>query len=125
MEKKVTKAVFNYCYGGFSISEEAAEILSLKKGKKIDTHCFEDMGRDDSDLIALIEERGSEFVSGDCASLSIVEIPEGLTFSWDEYDGMESYQLHLDVTPEELVAGLPQDMVDSVIKHRATIRIKR
>jgi len=27
--------------------------------------------------------------------------------------------------PDELVAGLPQDMVDSVIKHRATIRIKR
>lgn len=121
----MTKAVFNYCYGGFSISEEAASILSKKKGKKIDTHCFEDMGRDDKDLVALIEERGSEFVSGDCASLSIVEIPEGLTFSWDEYDGMESYSLHLDVTPEELVAGLHKDMVDSVIKNRATIRIKR
>ena len=119
------KAVFNYCYGGFSISEEAAELLSLKKGKTVSTHCFEDMGRDDSDLIALIEERGSEFVSGDCASLSIVKIPEGLSFSWDEYDGMETYQLHLDVTPEELVAGLPQELVDSVVKHRATIRIKR
>lgn len=123
--KNSTKAVFNYCYGGFSISEEAAEILSLKKGRPVDTHVFDDMGRDDADLIALIEERGSEFVSGDCASLSIVEIPEGLTFSWDEYDGMESYSLHLDVTPEELVAGLPQNMVDSVVKHRATIRIKR
>jgi len=123
--KNSTKAVFNYCYGGFSISEEAAEILSLKKGRTVDTHVFDDMGRDDVDLIALIEERGSEFVSGDCASLSIVEIPEGLSFSWDEYDGMESYSLHLDVTPEELVAGLPQEMVDSVVKHRATIRIKR
>lgn len=122
--EKVTKAVFNYCYGGFSISEEAAQILSKKKGKAISTYSW-DMGRDDQDLVSLVEEMGSDFVSGPCAQLSIVEIPEGLSFSWDEYDGMESYNLHLDVTPEELVAGLPQDLVDSVIKHRATIRIKR
>ena len=122
----MTKAVFNYCYGGFSISPKAVSVLSKIKGKEIDTYYFNELeGRTDADLIALIEEKGSEWVSGSCASLSIVEIPEGLSFSWDEYDGNETYQLHLDVTPEELVAGLPQELVDSVVKHRATIRIKR
>lgn len=120
------KAVFNHTYGGFSISQKAADVLSEIKGKVVSTYEFSEFeGRTDPDLIALIEERGSHFVSGSCASLEVVEIPEGLTFSWDEYDGYESHSLHLDVTPEELVAGLPQNMVDSVIKHRATIRIKR
>lgn len=76
------KIVINTCWGGFGLSDEAAIILKKDKWDPID--------RTDADLIALIEERGSEFVSGYCANLEIFEIPDEAT-DWqiDEYDGNE------------------------------------
>ena len=76
--------VLNRCWGGFSLSEHAAEALGLESG-------YFDIRRDDPDLIALIEDAGSEWVSGRCASLTIVEIPDDATdWEMDEYDGIES-----------------------------------
>jgi hypothetical protein len=76
--------VLNRCWGGFSLSEQAAEALGLESG-------YSDIRRDDPDLIALIEDAGSEWVSGHCASLAIVEIPDDATdWEMDEYDGIES-----------------------------------
>jgi hypothetical protein len=46
--------------------------------------------RADPVLIAVIEELGSEKASGDFAKLHIVEIPDGVDWEIDEYDGIES-----------------------------------
>ncbi len=45
--------------------------------------------RADPDLIAVIEQLGEEEASGSCASLGIIEIPDGRPFEIDEYDGKE------------------------------------
>ena len=79
------KLVLNKCFGGFGISDSAAEILG------IDEYAFYDfIDRDDENLISLINEKGSDFVSGPFARLEIVEIPDSYTdYTIDEYDGME------------------------------------
>lgn len=76
------KVVVNRCFGGFGISEEAKKILDTDFNWLIE--------RTDEQLIALIEEKGSEFCSGYCAELEVVEIPENAT-DWEisEYDGFE------------------------------------
>jgi hypothetical protein len=75
------KFVLNKCYGGFDLSEEAQEILGQAD--------FE-IRRDDPDLLALIEEKGIQFVQGKYAKLKVVEVPESATdFILDEYDGWE------------------------------------
>jgi hypothetical protein len=48
-----------------------------------------DEHRSDPDLVALIEERGSEWASGRCANLEVVEIPDDVEWTIEEYDGNE------------------------------------
>ena len=79
------KIVINECYGGFGFSNEAVEILGKEYEYKWNVE------RDDPKLIALIEEKGSEFVSGTFACLVVVEVPEEATdYIIREYDGYES-----------------------------------
>jgi len=49
-----------------------------------------DLKRDDPDLVAILEEHGPDIISGSCAYLEIVEIPDDVEWEIDEYDGMES-----------------------------------
>jgi hypothetical protein len=44
--------------------------------------------RDDPDLIAVIEELGKD-ANGGWAELKVVEIPDGIDYQIDEYDGLE------------------------------------
>lgn len=76
------KVVLNKCYGGFSLSNVAADILEISEHGIVN--------RTDSALIEMIEKKGSELVSGQCAKLKIVNIPDNIT-DWviDEYDGIE------------------------------------
>ena len=46
------------------------------------------VARDDADLIAVVEQLG-EKASGSCASLKVVEIPGGINWEIEEYDGNE------------------------------------
>jgi hypothetical protein len=48
-----------------------------------------DYGRDDQDLVKAVEELG-EAASGKCAKLKVIEIPDGIEWEIDDYDGMES-----------------------------------
>lgn len=52
-------------------------------------HYFSFPGRADPDLIAVVEKLGKE-ANGTCADLKIVEIPDGVDYEIEEYDGMES-----------------------------------
>lgn len=49
----------------------------------------DDIPRDDPDLIAVIEQLGSEVCSGMCAKLEVVEIPDDVKWQIEEYDGRE------------------------------------
>lgn len=87
------KIAINCCWGGFSLSKEAAEILGCDEHlryKDDDGHRKE-ISRSDERLISLIEEKGSEFCSGSSAEIGIAVIPDEAT-DWRmfEYDGSES-----------------------------------
>lgn len=75
--------VINRCFGGFSLSELACELLGLDSP-------YDDIDRDDYRLIAITHLLG-EKVNGRYADLKVVEIPDEAT-DWhiDEYDGFES-----------------------------------
>ena len=49
-----------------------------------------EISRTDPDLIAVLDELGSEGASGRCAKLAIEEVPAGVKYRIDEYDGAES-----------------------------------
>ena len=46
------------------------------------------ISRDDQDLVAVVEELGDK-ANGDCGKLKVVEIPDGIEWTIDEYDGIE------------------------------------
>lgn len=74
--------VINTCYGGFSVSEEAAKFFNLDS-------VYSDIDRQDPALIEKVKEN-PKWVSGSFADLKVVDIPDEAT-DWviDEYDGLE------------------------------------
>lgn len=60
--------------------------------KSFDTDYFyyNDIERTDLDLIKVIETLGEEKSSGECAKLRVIEIPDGIEYEIDEYNGIES-----------------------------------
>lgn len=112
------KVVINKCWGGFSVSRNALHNLremgnksaleETDEGEKYPNQdtirgdlereygvkpfdaYLNDIPRDDLDLVNLIEEKGSEWVSGRLANLVVIEIPDGVEWEIDNYDGMES-----------------------------------
>jgi hypothetical protein len=95
----MTKIVYNQCYGGFSLSEEAIQRYSDIKGLDLqnsyvwrypDDEWFEDreIPRNDPALVQVVEELG-EAANGPCAKLAIYELPAGTLYRIEEYDGME------------------------------------
>ena len=70
------------------LSVDAGDVISsLPKGVYYYPN-FDEL-RSDSDLINVIETMG-EGANGMCASLSIIEIPDGADFEIENYDGNES-----------------------------------
>jgi len=97
------KIVINKCYGGFSVSKKVIEELGFDQvkddfifGVYLDNKMFGiksdnwDEFRADQRLIAAIEKIGIEESSGIYAKLEIVDIPEGVEWEIDDYDGIES-----------------------------------
>lgn len=73
-----------------SYNEKYAK-FDLPTGRKLERH--------DPLLVQVVEELGPdkhrEGASGRCAQLHIVEIPDGVQYEIDEYDGMESiHEIH-------------------------------
>lgn len=51
--------------------------------------------RTDEDMISVIEELGEETASGKFSELRVVEIPDGVNWELDEYDGIETiHEVH-------------------------------
>lgn len=102
------KVVINSCYGGYGLSETAmlkyAEIkgikIYIKKYKSMTfyytTETFEEesflsedkIDRNDPALVETVEILGEE-ANGDFAKLKVVEIPDDIEWTIEEYDGIE------------------------------------
>lgn len=65
----------------------------LKKGKHEDSNYFSahNIERNDPALVETVKRLGSR-ADGHCAKLKIVEIPDGVEWGIDEYDGQESVE---------------------------------
>ena len=104
------KIVINADYGGFSLSRKAflrlrelgqkdaleepdyGEKWSDGSGPRKDDGLggffCRDIDRSDPLLVKVVEELGEE-ANGSCASLKIIEIPNGVEWEIEEYDGNE------------------------------------
>ena len=79
------KIVINTCYGGFSLSQAGLERYKALTGLVPDSY-GRDLERDDPVLVRVVEEGGA---SGGISSLKVIEIPEGVKWKIQEYDGAE------------------------------------
>jgi hypothetical protein len=103
------KVVINRCHGGFGLSEKfwkryaelknfvlviephtffKAQFFKLENGIKTDL-CVREIERNDPIAIQVIEEIGCKEASAQYADLKIVDIPDDVEWTIDEYDGLE------------------------------------
>lgn len=103
------KVVINSDFGGFGLSDEAIREYAKKKGftlveEKQDQFGFtyfyigevsennlfwdRDIERNDADLVEIVERLGSA-ANGKFSSLKIVEVPDEVKWTIEEYDGLE------------------------------------
>jgi len=91
----MAKVIYNTCFGGFSLSQLAADLLAKRKGwDESDTYPM--LPRHDHDLVEVVEALGCETASGDYDALAIRELPDDARYRIDEYDGSERV-----MTPED------------------------
>ena len=81
------RIVINRCYGGFGLSQAALSRYRELTGGEVEPNEYY-LDRDDPLLVQVVEELGCE-ANGEFALLKIVEIPEDVQWSIDEYDGLE------------------------------------
>lgn len=64
----------------------------FQDGELWDEHHLESRPEDraDPDLVAVVEELGAQAASGSCGKLHVIEIPDGVEYEIDDYDGLES-----------------------------------
>lgn len=102
----MTKIVINTIHGGFGLSHDAMVRYADLKGIKlvaegtgrslvpyhywVDNEAFRDgdIDRDDPVLVQVVEEMGGK-ANGRYADLKVVEIPDDVQWTIDEYDGSE------------------------------------
>ena len=94
----MTKIVYNACYGGFGLSDEA-EIRYRELTDNINNEDFDvyDIDRADPILVQVVEELGEKSGSWS-ADLMIEEVSAGTKYRIDEYDGLESVMTPDDYT---------------------------
>ena len=82
------KIVINTCFGGFGLSSEAFERYKELSGRQNDSFYDDEICRNDPNLVRVVGEMGSK-ASGLYANLEVVEIPDGVDWQLEEYDGNE------------------------------------
>jgi hypothetical protein len=108
----MTKIVYNDCYGGFGLSDEAVEMYLQLKGFKYnktpnrwganfsvegwEDFYYRDIDRADPILVQVVETLGDK-ANGNCAKLEIEDIPAGTLYRITEYDGNESIETQYNV----------------------------
>jgi hypothetical protein len=86
----MTKIVYNVCYGGFGLSDEA-EIRYRELTGNVGNEDFDvyDIDRADPILVQVVEELG-DAANGIIADLTITDVLVGTKYRIDEYDGHEA-----------------------------------
>lgn len=85
------KVVINRRYGGFGISREARELYSkyyLERYKRIGDYHDYDVDRTDPILVRVVEELGEQ-ADGGFAKLKVIEVPDDIEWTINDYDGIE------------------------------------
>ena len=82
----MNKVVINKCFGGFSLSKKAKEIL-LNKGYEYNDIEFNNIPRHNKDLVEIVETLKLE--ASDEYSKLVIEIIPGNKYYIVEYDGNE------------------------------------
>ena len=82
------KVVINGCFGGFGLSDAALEEYKSLRGITDPDFYYYDIPRDCPVLVSMIEEQGTA-INGTFSDLKVVEIPDGIRWYIDEYDGLE------------------------------------
>ena len=80
------KIVINTCYGGFGLSKEALDLYNKRAGTVITRE--RDIGRNNPILVEIVEQLG-EAADGGFAELKVVDIPDDVQWTIEEYDGAE------------------------------------
>jgi len=114
--KSVDKVIINVCYGGWGVSDEGVLEFAKRSGFKLwtmdsgygDTNFYMkdpegltdeeqndeffwsgDIDRTDPILVAMVEEDPGKW-DGKFSELQVVELPVGLDYEIDDYDGIET-----------------------------------
>ena len=80
------KIVINNCNGGFGLPKEALTLFNERSGAVV-IYDF-NIKRNDPILVEIVEQLG-EAADGDYAELKVVEIPDDVQWTIEEYDGAE------------------------------------
>ncbi len=90
------KIVYNACFGGYDLSNQAIKILKEDYNILFDNdYEYNSLSRHDSRLVEVVEKLGN-LASSDCSKLKIAEI-DGDKYRISEYDGIESVQQPEDI----------------------------
>ena len=79
------KVVINRCWGSFGLSDKAFEMFKALGGEDADGD------RANPILVKVVETLGKE-ANDEYSSLKVVEIPDGVDYYIDDYDGMETIE---------------------------------
>jgi hypothetical protein len=83
------KVVINTDFGGFGLSKIALETYAKIKGKSLGNVFHFDIERNDPVLVDIVEQLGVD-ANGNFAELKVVEIPDGISWYIEDYDGIET-----------------------------------
>ena len=84
------KIVINRCYGGFGLSEQAKDECKTR-GFDAGGYVY-DRDRANPILVSVVEKLGDN-AHGSSAWLTVVEWPDNVPYSIEEYDGFESLRI--------------------------------
>jgi hypothetical protein len=82
------KVVINNCHGGFGLTDSALDEYKNRKNITDPAFYYYDIPRECPVLVALVEEYGAS-INGAFSALKVVEIPDGVNWYIEEYDGLE------------------------------------
>lgn len=98
---EMIKILYNDCYGGVEFSKAFEAEYKARTGRELKAHqrlyrTGPDSIRCDPVAIAIFEEKGSEWCSGDHSILAIRKVPKIFERYWevDEYDGDETVRVN-------------------------------
>lgn len=79
------KYVINRCYGGFGLSQAAMDAFAVQAHSPCEAY---EIPRNHPVLVSIVEQMGRE-AWGRMSELKVVEIPDGVEVTIEEYDGIE------------------------------------